>query len=174
MFCFFPRSYFSFNSHNKSDAFLNNIMHLVCEIGKQCLLCNVHTENFKYWLDQFQVPYGCYAGLHYLFVEQMHIYIYIYRVIQKDVLHWKVNVASTNARQLVAVFKVLCPLYGLTCVGYAHILIRYTQKILCYIVACSQLLLLHGYALGERSSDVIWTRRISSSQMLCILFTYHV
>ena len=33
---------------------------------------------------------------------------------------WRVNGASTHARQLVAVFQVLCSLYGLTCVGYAQ------------------------------------------------------
>ena len=44
----------------------------------------------------------------------------VYRVIQKDGLNWTVNGASTHARQLVAVFQVLCSLYGLTCVGYAQ------------------------------------------------------
>ena len=44
----------------------------------------------------------------------------IYRVIQKDGLSWRVNGASTHARQLVAVFQVLCSLYGLTCMGYAQ------------------------------------------------------
>jgi len=44
----------------------------------------------------------------------------IYRVIQNDVLNWTVIGASTRARQLVAVFQVLCSLYGLTCVGYAQ------------------------------------------------------
>ena len=33
---------------------------------------------------------------------------------------WRVNGASTHARQLVAVFQVLYSLYGLTCVGYAQ------------------------------------------------------
>ena len=33
---------------------------------------------------------------------------------------WTVNGASTHARQLVAVFQVLCSLYRLTCVGYAQ------------------------------------------------------
>ena len=46
--------------------------------------------------------------------------IVICRVIQKDGLNWTVNGASTHARQLVAVFQVLCSLYGLTCVGYAQ------------------------------------------------------
>jgi len=41
----------------------------------------------------------------------------IYRMIQKDGLNWKINGASTHARQLVAVLQVLCSLYGLTCVG---------------------------------------------------------
>jgi len=60
-----------------------------------------------------------------------------YSVIQKDGLNfvslyfkirtsdkydmaWTVNSASTHARQLVAVFQVLCSLYGLTCMGYAQ------------------------------------------------------
>ena len=46
--------------------------------------------------------------------------IAIYRVIKKDGLNWTVNGASTHARQLVALFKVLCSLYLLTCVGYAQ------------------------------------------------------
>ena len=33
---------------------------------------------------------------------------------------WTLNGASAHARQLVAVFQVLCSLYGLTCVGYAQ------------------------------------------------------
>ena len=44
----------------------------------------------------------------------------VYRVIKKDGLNWRVNGASTHARQLVAVFQVLCSLYGLICVGYAE------------------------------------------------------
>ena len=60
-----------------------------------------------------------------------------YRVIQNDGLNfvslyfkirtsdkydmaWTANGASAYARQLVAVFQVLCSLYGLTCVGYAQ------------------------------------------------------
>jgi len=31
-----------------------------------------------------------------------------------------INGASTHARHFVAVFQVLCSLYGLTCVGYAQ------------------------------------------------------
>ena len=42
----------------------------------------------------------------------------IHRVIQNDGLNWRVNGASTHARQLVTVFPVLCSLNGLTCVGY--------------------------------------------------------
>jgi len=38
----------------------------------------------------------------------------IYRVIHKDVLNWRLNGTSTHTRQLVAVFQVLCSLYGLT------------------------------------------------------------
>jgi len=41
-------------------------------------------------------------------------------MIQKDGHIWTVNGASTHARQLVAVFKVLSPLYGFTSVGYAQ------------------------------------------------------
>ena len=58
------------------------------------------------------------------------VWKFIYRVIQKDGrkepepvvggMAWTVNGASTHARQLVAVFQVLCSLYGLTCVGYAQ------------------------------------------------------
>jgi len=48
-----------------------------------------------------------------------NVYTVAYRVIQKDRLNWTVNGASTHARQLVAVFQVLCSLYELTCVGYA-------------------------------------------------------
>jgi len=44
----------------------------------------------------------------------------IYRVIKKDVLNWRVNGASTHARQVVAVFQVLCSLYGLICVDYSQ------------------------------------------------------
>jgi len=44
----------------------------------------------------------------------------MYRVIQKDGLNWTVNGTSSHARQLVAVFQVLCSLYGLTSVGYAQ------------------------------------------------------
>ena len=44
----------------------------------------------------------------------------MYRVIQNDGVNFRVNGASTHARQLVAVFKVLCSLYRLTCVGYAQ------------------------------------------------------
>ena len=44
----------------------------------------------------------------------------LYRVIKKDGLNCRVNGASTHARQLVAIFQVLCSLYGLTCVGYAQ------------------------------------------------------
>ena len=35
-------------------------------------------------------------------------------------MDWTVNGASAHARQLVAVFLVLCSLYGLTCGGYAQ------------------------------------------------------
>ena len=51
-----------------------------------------------------------------------------YRVIQKDRLNWRVNGASTHARQLVAVFPVLCSLYGLTCVGYAQNSLQFVSR----------------------------------------------
>ena len=51
-----------------------------------------------------------------------------YRVIQKDGLNWTVNGASTHARQLVAVFQVLCSLYGLTCVGYAQNSLEFVSR----------------------------------------------
>jgi len=49
-----------------------------------------------------------------------YIQLQSHRVIQKDWLTWRVNGASTHARQLVAVFQVLSSLYGLPCVGYAQ------------------------------------------------------
>jgi len=68
-----------------------------------------------------------------------------YSVIQKDVLNfvslyfkirtsdkydmaWTVNGASTHARLLVAVFQVLCSLYGLTCVGYAQNSVEFVSR----------------------------------------------
>jgi len=51
-----------------------------------------------------------------------------YRVIQKDGLNWRVNGASTHARQLIAVFQVLCSLYGLTCVGYAQNSLNFVSR----------------------------------------------
>ena len=50
----------------------------------------------------------------------MRSYYLKYRVIQKDGINWTVNGTSTHTRQLVAVFQVLCSLYGSTCVGYAQ------------------------------------------------------
>ena len=44
--------------------------------------------------------------------------MYTHRVIQIDGLNLTVNGASTHARHFVAVFQVLCSLYGLICVGY--------------------------------------------------------
>jgi len=89
---------------------------------------------------------GCKIGINSLKMalscRNMSEWWHIYRVIQKDGLNWTVNGASTHARQLVAVFKVLCSLYGLTCVGYAQkqqsptqLMNSRTQKILCCIVA---------------------------------------
>ena len=62
----------------------------------------------------------CHTNLisHYRNLYSCRLFIYI--VIQKDGLNWTVNGTSTHARQLVAVFQVLCSLYGLTCVGYAQ------------------------------------------------------
>jgi len=61
-----------------------------------------------------------------------------YRVIQKDGLKEAVQVvggmastvngASTHARQLVAVFQILCSLYGLTCVGYAQNSLEFVSR----------------------------------------------
>jgi len=51
-----------------------------------------------------------------------------YRVIKKDGLNWTVNGASTHARQLVAVFQVLCSLYGLTCMGYAQNSLEFVSR----------------------------------------------
>ena len=61
-----------------------------------------------------------------------------YRVIQKDGLKepipvvggmaWRVNGASTHVRYLVAVFQVLCSLYGLTCVGYAQNSLEFVSR----------------------------------------------
>jgi len=69
----------------------------------------------------------------------------MYSVIQKDGINfvtlyfkirtsdkydmtWTVNGASKHARQLVAVFKVLCSLYGLTCVGYAQNSLEFVSR----------------------------------------------
>ena len=41
---------------------------------------------------------------------------------------WTVNGASTHARQLVAVFQVLCSLYGLTCVGYVQNSLEFVSR----------------------------------------------
>jgi len=52
----------------------------------------------------------------------------LYRVIQKDGINWTVNGASIHTRQLVAVFQVLCSLYGLTCVGYAQKSLEFVSR----------------------------------------------
>jgi len=49
-------------------------------------------------------------------------------VIQRDGLNWRVSSASTHARQLVAVFQVLCSLYRLTCVGYAQTSLEFISR----------------------------------------------
>ena len=46
----------------------------------------------------------------------------------KAVWFGTVNGASTHARQLVAVFQVLCSLYGLTCVGYAQYSLEFVSR----------------------------------------------
>jgi hypothetical protein len=43
---------------------------------------------------------------------------------------WTVNGASTHPRRLVAVFLVLCWLYGLTCVGYAQNSLEFVSRFL--------------------------------------------
>ena len=49
-------------------------------------------------------------------------------MIQKDGLNRTVNGASTHARQLVAVFQVLCSFYGLTCVGYVQNSLEFVSR----------------------------------------------
>ena len=72
-------------------------------------------------------------------------YCILYSVIQKDRLNfvslyfkirtsdkydmaWTINGTSTHTRQLVAVFQVLCSLYGLTCVGYAQNSLEFVSR----------------------------------------------
>jgi hypothetical protein len=52
----------------------------------------------------------------------------IHRMIKKDGLSWTINGTSTQARQLVAVFQVLCSLYRLTCMGYAQNLLEFVSR----------------------------------------------
>ena len=91
-------------------------------------------------------------------------------MIPKDGLNWRVNGASTHARQLVAVFQVLCPLYRLTCVSYAQNTLEFVTrsplihaKILCCIVyvlfSTDAAALL---AIGEHAGGVIWIWRTFS------------
>jgi len=47
---------------------------------------------------------------------------------KKNWLNWTVNGASTHARQLVAVFQVLCSLYRLTCVGYTQNSLEFVSR----------------------------------------------
>ena len=57
-------------------------------------------------------------------------------VIQRDSKRWIHFVSlhglnskrRLNTRQLVAVFQVLCSLYGLTCVGYAHNSLEFVSR----------------------------------------------
>jgi len=65
-------------------------------------------------------------------------FIWIYRMVQKDGIRGpvpvvggmacRVNGASTRARKLVAVFKVLFSLYGLTCVGYGQNSLEFVSR----------------------------------------------
>ena len=50
------------------------------------------------------------------------------RTSDKYDMAWTVNGASTLASQLVAVFQVLCSLYGLTCVGYAQNFLEFVSR----------------------------------------------
>jgi len=68
------------------------------------------------------------TGSHRVKSQTPHKCIVKYRVIQKDGLNWTVNGALTHARQLVAVFQVICSLYGLTCVGYAQNYIQFVSR----------------------------------------------
>jgi len=61
-------------------------------------------------------------------VSKIFIILGVYRVIHNDGLNWTVNGAWTHARQLVAVFKVLCSLYGLTCVGYVQNSLEFVSR----------------------------------------------
>ena len=92
-------------------------------------------------------------------------------MIQKDGHNWTVNGASTHARQFVAVFQVLCSLYGFTWVGYAQNSLEFFSRsplihaknlVLHSKPFWSQLTLLQGCALDERSSDGIWRFRTFS------------
>ena len=50
---------------------------------------------------------------------------------QGDSKRWtqlKINGASTHARQLFAVFQVLCSLYGLICVGYTQTSLKFISR----------------------------------------------
>jgi len=62
--------------------------------------------------------------------QTQHYYenFFKYSVFHKNVLYWTVNGASTHARQLVALYQVLCSLYGLTCVGYAQNVLEFVSR----------------------------------------------
>jgi len=85
----------------------------------------------------------------------------IYRVIQRDGLNWGVICASTHARQLVAVFQVLCSLYRLTCVGYAQNSLEFVSR---SPLIHAKNLGLHNshFALNWRCCGGIWKLRTSS------------
>ena len=96
--------------------------------------------------NKTSVSGGMYWLLDFLVMCETTLRVVInYSVIQKDGLNfvslyfkirtsdkydmaWTVNGASTHARQLVAVFQVLCSLYGLTCVGYAQNSLQFVSR----------------------------------------------
>ena len=68
-----------------------------------------------------------------LSVESCRVYYTKYRVIQKDglnfvSLYFKIRTSDKHPRQLVAVFQVLCSLYGLTCAGYAQNSLEFVSR----------------------------------------------
>jgi len=86
-------------------------------------------HRWQYWLvkvaitrSKFVIIINFFTAI---FVNRMPpVLRYRYSVIQKYELNWTVNGDSTHTWQLVAVFQVLCSLYGLTCVGSLEIVSR--------------------------------------------------
>jgi len=66
----------------------------------------------------------------YVYEKNLYINKHTHKqiVIQKDGLNWRVNGASTRARHLVAIFQVLCSLYGLTCLGYSQTSLEFVPR----------------------------------------------